>query len=243
MAVVTNRVYPQSKVEKINHRLVSASAQDTVRWAVDAFGDRLSLASSFGAEDMVLVDILARTTASPHIFALDTGRLHQETYDVMAIARARYGIDFEVHFPRTQDVEALVRTKGPNSFYDGIEDRKECCRIRKIEPLARALSTVDAWITGLRSSQSVTRSDMQRVETDEAHGGILKINPLIGWSEDDVWAYIKKNGVPYNSLHTQGFPSIGCVPCTRAVEPGEDLRAGRWWWESPETRECGLHRG
>ena len=222
--------------------LTAAEPEQVLRSAIETYGDRVSLACSFGAEDMVLMDMLCRITDSPRIFFLDTGRLHQETYDLMAVAMQRYGISFEAYFPETDALEALIRAKGPNSFYDSVEDRKECCRIRKVEPLARALTGLDAWITGLRRSQSVTRLDMQTVETDEAHGGILKINPLADWSEEDVWDYIRTNAVPYNALHDKGFPSIGCAPCTRAIEVGEDLRAGRWWWELPEHKECGLHR-
>ena len=227
---------------KLNELVAEMTAEEVLKWAVETFGDRVALASSFGAEDVVLVDMLARTTTKPRIFVLDTGRMHQETYEAVTLARAKYGIAFEFYFPQSEAVEELVRTKGPNSFYESIENRKECCRIRKVEPLGRALSNVDAWITGLRRDQSVTRAELQKVEIDETHGGILKINPLIGWAEEDVWSYIKANGVPYNTLHDKGFPSIGCAPCTRAIQPGEDVRAGRWWWESPEHKECGLHR-
>ncbi len=226
---------------ELNDALRGSDAKGVLRRALDEFGDGLVLASSFGAEDMVLIDMLCRVTDSPRIFFLDTGRLHQETYDLIALARTRYGIGFDVYCPQTEAVERLLRTEGPNSFYDSIEDRKECCRIRKVEPLARALSTARAWITGLRRDQSVTRSDMAVIEVDETHGGIVKINPLSDWSEQDVWDYIRANDVPYNALHDKGFPSIGCAPCTRAIQPGEDLRAGRWWWESPEHKECGLH--
>jgi len=226
---------------ELNDVLSGTDAQSILRWSVDRFRDGLVLASSFGAEDMALIDMLCRITGSPRVFLLDTGRLHQETYDLIALARTRYRLDFEVYYPQTEGVERLLRTEGPNSFYESVEHRKECCRIRKVEPLARALSTADAWITGIRRDQSVTRSDVAVVEVDETHGGIAKINPLINWSEQDVWDYIRANDVPYNALHDRGFPSIGCMPCTRAIQPGEDLRAGRWWWESPEHKECGLH--
>lgn len=229
--------------QELDSRFPQLSGQALVLWAIREFQDKVSLACSFGAEDMALVDMLCRITDSPRVFFLDTGRLHQETYDLMAAAIARYGISFEAYFPQTDLLEALIRAKGPNSFYDSVENRRECCRIRKVEPLARALTGLDAWITGLRRSQSVTRTDMQTVEVDEAHGGILKISPLADWSQEEVWDYMRKNTVPYNALHDKGFPSIGCAPCTRAIEVGEDLRAGRWWWESPEHKECGLHRG
>jgi len=228
-------------VSDLNLRFESAPAPDIVAWALDQFGSRVALASSFGAEDMVLIDMLARINRHARVFFLDTGRLHQETYDLMDEARKRYQMGFEVYFPNTEDVERLVSSKGPNSFFRSVEDRKECCRIRKVEPLRRALSTVDAWMTGLRRSQSVTRANLSLVEIDDSHGGILKVSPLASWSEADVWTYIRENDVPYNRLHDQGYPSIGCAPCTRAVKPGEDIRAGRWWWENPEHKECGLH--
>lgn len=230
-----------SSAHGLGIRFRRALPQEVLEWAVNQFGDRLTLASSFGAEDVVLIDILSKITASPRIFFLDTGRLHQETYDVLERVRSHYGIKVEIFFPETKAVEKLVREKGPNSFYNSVEDRKECCRVRKVEPLSRALVGVDAWITGLRRSQSATRLDLCKIELDKAHGGILKINPLVDWSEEDVWRYIREHDVPYNLLHDRGFPSIGCAPCTRAVMPGEDIRAGRWWWELPEHKECGLH--
>jgi phosphoadenosine phosphosulfate reductase len=233
--------FTSAEVEELNLQFMHTDAKEIIRWAVDRFGESVSLASSFAAEDMVLVDMLAGITKSPRVFLLDTGRLHQETYDVISRARSRYGIEFEFYFPRSEMVEQLLRAKGPNSFYESVENRKECCFARKVEPLNRALSTVDAWITGLRRDQSVTREELRNFEIDEGHDGILKINPLADWTEADIWNYVRANGVPYNSLHDKGFPSIGCAPCTRAIEPGEDVRAGRWWWESPEHKECGLH--
>ncbi len=241
MPYALQRPFAPAEVAAINASLANAGAPEIVRWAAHTFSARVTLACSFGAEDMVLVDLLARAAARPRIFVLDTGRLHQETYDAIEAARARYGLEFEVFCPRADAVEGLLRAKGPNSFYETVENRKECCAIRKLEPLARALSDVDAWMTGLRRAQSVTRTWMGKAAIDAEHGGILKINPLVEWSEADVWAYIRENDVPYNRLHDQGFPSIGCAPCTRAVAPGEGVRAGRWWWESPDTRECGLH--
>ena len=175
------------------------------------------------------------------ILTLDTGRLNEETYEVMDAVRCKYGVTIESYFPNAHDVEDLERTKGFYSFRESVENRKECCGIRKVEPLRRALKGLDAWITGLRRAQSVTRTDLQKIELDEAHPGLYKINPLADWSEKDVWGYIKKNEVPYNRLHDAGYPSIGCAPCTRAVKPGEDIRAGRWWWENPEHKECGIH--
>jgi phosphoadenosine phosphosulfate reductase len=221
--------------------LKGASPQTILEWAVRRFGDRVSLACSLGVEDMAILDMLSRITPAPRVFVLDTGRLHQETYDLMERARDRYGVEFEVYFPAAENVERLVRIKGPNSFYNSLEDRRECCGIRKVEPLSRALAGEDAWITGLRRGQAVTRGALSAVEQDDAHGGIVKISPLADWSDEQVWEYVRSNNVPYHRLHDQGFPSIGCAPCTRAVLPGEDIRAGRWWWENSDQKECGLH--
>lgn len=232
----------QTTVDTLNERFLETSAQNVLKWAVTEYGDKLLLASSFGAEDVVLIEMLRGITESPRVFFLDTGRLHQETYDVVDRVRNSYGIEIEVYFPKTGALETMLRSNGANSFYESVEKRKECCRIRKVESLARALSDADAWITGLRRTQSVTRNDLPVVEVDEAHGGILKINPLALWTEQQVWDYIRANDVPYNSLHSIGYPSIGCAPCTRAIKPGEDTRSGRWWWESPEHKECGLHK-
>ncbi|MBI1909820.1 MAG: phosphoadenylyl-sulfate reductase [Deltaproteobacteria bacterium] len=217
------------------------TAEEVLAWALKKFGDKVALACSFGAEDVALVDMMVKIDPRARIFCLETGRLNPETYDVMDKIRDKYNITIEVMFPNTTAVEKMVRAKGMNLFYDSIENRKECCGVRKVEPLNRALATVDAWITGLRRQQSVTRTAVPKVEIDSAHNNIYKINPLAEWTSEQVWQYIKKNGVPYNILHDKGYPSIGCAPCTRAVKPGEDERAGRWWWENPETKECGLH--
>jgi phosphoadenosine phosphosulfate reductase len=241
MNKMSDKRFTEEDALAVNARFSKASAQEIVAWAAEEFGERAALASSFGAEDVALIDILAGAAKHPRVFVLDTGRLHQETYNIVDQIRSRYEIEIETYFPQTEAIQQLVRAKGPNSFYESIDNRKECCHIRKVEPLARALSGVDAWITGLRRSQSVTRGDLPVVEIDHAHGGILKINPLVDWSEEDVWEYIKKRNIPYNKLHDKGFPSIGCAPCTRAVQPGDDIRSGRWWWESPEHKECGLH--
>ena len=199
-----------------------------------------SFATSLGAEDMVLTDLIARAKAEIEIFTLDTGRLPEETQRVIQAVRHRYGIAIRAFAPERQDVEEYIRANGPNAFYDSIELRKECCRIRKVVPLGRALSGKRAWITGLRREQSATRADLAVREWDADHE-MEKFNPLIDWTTDEIWAYIRAYDVPYNALHDQGYPSIGCAPCTRAITPGEDIRAGRWWWENPETKECGLH--
>ncbi len=200
----------------------------------------LALASSFSIEDMVLTDVILSHVPQIEIFTLDTGRLPGETYDLMQHVRERYGNVVRVYTPATASLENFVNEHGPNAFYHSVELRKRCCQIRKLEPLARALAGKAGWITGLRREQSVTRQGIEAREWDELHG-IYKFNPLLDWSEQDVWAYIRRFEVPYNKLHDQGYPSIGCAPCTRAVSVGEDIRAGRWWWENPESKECGLH--
>ena len=222
--------------------LEAKSAQDVIAWAVGKFGNRITVASSFGLEDVVLIDLFYKADPNTRIFTLDTGRLNNETYQVMDACRAKYpGLNLEVYFPQTQSVQELEEKKGFFSFRESVENRKECCGIRKVEPLGRALGDADAWVTGLRRAQSVTRTDLAKVEIDHGHNDMFKVNPLLDWSEQDLWDYIKENNVPYNALHDQNVPSIGCEPCTRAIKPGEDVRAGRWWWESPDTKECGLH--
>lgn len=200
----------------------------------------LTFANSFGAEDMVLTDLILRHALPIEIFSLDTGRLPAETYTLMAEVEARYATRLKVFFPQADQVEAYVRSHGINAFRDAVDLRKACCAVRKMEPLARALAGKKGWITGLRAAQSVTRSGLALREFDHANG-LEKFNPLADWTEAEVWAYIRINDVPYNALHDQFYPSIGCAPCTRAVALGEDVRAGRWWWENPETKECGLH--
>jgi phosphoadenosine phosphosulfate reductase len=229
-------------VAELPLELERASAEAVVRWALDRFSPRVALACSFQAEESVLIDMMHRLRGADfRVFTLDTGRLNQETYDCMDAIRARYGIRVEVYFPDAAKVENMVRAHGLNLFYHSIEQRKLCCAVRKLEPLGRALENLDAWITGLRREQAATRGGVSKLEMDKDHGGICKLNPLADWSRDQVWNYLRDNNVPFNRLHKQGYPSIGCAPCTRAVKPGEDLRAGRWWWENPETKECGLH--
>jgi phosphoadenosine phosphosulfate reductase len=218
------------------------TAFEIVTWALENYHPRLGLACSFQAEGSVLIDMIYRIRGSDfRIFTLDTGRLNQETYDCMDAIRARYGVGIEVYFPDAMKVQEMVRSHGLNLFYNSVDLRKLCCGVRKVEPLNRALKDLDAWMTGLRREQAVTRADVRKIELDRDHDNIVKINPLADWSYAQVWDYIRKHNVPYNRLHKQGYPSIGCAPCTRAVKPGEDVRAGRWWWENPDTRECGLH--
>ncbi|MHC3993220.1 phosphoadenylyl-sulfate reductase [Thiomicrolovo sp. ZZH C-3] len=228
-------------IETLNRRLAGSSADEVLAYFAQQYGGRIALASSFGAEDQVLTHLLQPHREQIGVFTIDTGRLPYETYDVMDRTNQKYGMNIDVYFPNPSDVEALYKTQGINGFYDSIENRKRCCQARKIAPLRRALQGMEVWITGLRREQSPTRETMRLVEHDEANG-LLKLNPLIEWSEAEVWEHLQANGVPYNRLHDHGYPSIGCAPCTRAVVPGDDIRSGRWWWESPEHKECGLHR-
>jgi phosphoadenosine phosphosulfate reductase len=197
-------------------------------------------ASSLAAEDMVLTDMILRSALPITIFTLETGRLHAETLGMLDTIKEKYAYDVARFRPDPDAVEAYVRSHGLNGFYDSVELRKACCRIRKVDPLQRALEGNTAWVTGQRRAQSSTRTELAIQEADPAHG-MTKFNPLADWTEDDVWHYIRTNDVPYNPLHDRGYPSIGCEPCTRAIEPGEDIRAGRWWWENPDSKECGLH--
>jgi phosphoadenosine phosphosulfate reductase len=217
------------------------SAENILRTSLEQHAGRIALSSSLSIEDQVLTDILVRLDPAARIFTLDTGRLFPETYTLIDRTNKHYGIRIEVFFPEREAVEAMVNGQGINLFYDSLPQRKECCRVRKIEPLKRAFVGLDAWICGLRREQSVTRTEVLPIERDEANG-LVKINPLFDWTEQEVWDYIRTHRVPYNVLHDEGFPSIGCQPCTRAVAPGADARSGRWWWESPEHKECGLHR-
>lgn len=197
-------------------------------------------ANSLGAEDMVLTDLIVRHQINIGIFSLDTGRLPQETYDLMQALGERYGVPLKIYFPDHAAVEQYVAQNGVNGFYDSVESRKACCFVRKVEPLRRALKGKGAWITGMRRDQAVTRGTLE-VSAYDADHGLQKFNPLLDWSNKDVWAYIRQNDVPYNKLHDQFYPSLGCAPCTRSISMGEDIRAGRWWWENPENKECGLH--
>ncbi len=212
-----------------------------MRFFIKNYKDRLGFSTSLGAEDQVITQIIAGIDPDVYMFTLDTGRMFPETYDLLDLTQQRYKVRIKTYFPDQKAVEEMVNSKGINLFYESVGNRKLCCQIRKIEPLKRALESVDFWISGLRREQSVTREDISLIEWDNLNNKI-KINPLINWNIEDLWDYIRQNKIPYNPLHDQGFPSIGCQPCTRATEPGEDIRAGRWWWENPEMKECGLHK-
>jgi len=230
--------FTQEQVDELNSKI--STAKEALQWASDNLHPKVGKASSFAAEDAVMIEMMVKINPKFRFFTLDTGRLPQETYDIIDIVRKKYNITIEVLFPDAKDVQDMVNEKGMNLFYDSVENRKLCCEIRKVRPMNKLLSTLDGWITGLRRDQTENRKDTQIFQIDHGHGGILKINPIINWTWDDVWDYIKKYNLPHNSLLDKGFPSIGCEPCTRAIKPGEDLRAGRWWWEQ-DNKECGLH--
>ena len=229
-------------IEKLSEEFESRSPQEILDWSIKNFGSKIGLASSFGAEDVVLIDMMVKIDkTNTKIFTLDTGRLNKETYFLMDEIRKKYDIQFDVYFPDTSEVEEMVKSKGFNLMYENIENRKLCCGIRKVHPLNRALLNMAGWITGLRRDQSITRSNVNKIELDSSHNNIIKLNPLADWDNDMIWNYIKEHNVPYNQLHDNGYPSIGCEPCTRAINKGDDIRSGRWWWEEPSSKECGLH--
>jgi phosphoadenosine phosphosulfate reductase len=218
--------------------------QEILTWAIKNFHPGIALSCSFGApEGLALLDMMHRIDPRSRVFVLDTGRLPQATYDLIDRVRERYDKEVEVLLPRAEDVQEMVRARGVNLFYESIENRQLCCRLRKVEPLKRHLAGLDAWVSGLRRDQGITRADTPKVEIDYIHGGLVKVNPIADWTRDDVLAYVQAHNVPINRLHAEGYPSVGCEPCSRAVRPGEDERSGRWWWEQPETRECGIHVG
>lgn len=234
------------KQSELLDKFKSIEQSDTkalLKKALELFPGKIALASSFSMEDAVLIDMLMELDSSARVFALDTGRLNDETYRCAEDIRAKYNLKIEWYFPKHSSVEQLVQLKGLYSFRESIENRKECCGIRKVEPLNRALKDLSAWITGQRKAQSQTRAELAVIEIDSTHGDIAKLNPLANWSFEQVKNYVSEKKLPYNSLYDRGYASIGCAPCTRAVKAGEDERAGRWWWENPEHKECGLHVG
>jgi len=231
----------QTEIQTLNEQFSGESTENLLGYFLGRYGCRIALASSLSIEDQMLTDILLKINPQARIFTLDTGRLFPETYNLIDRTNLKYACKIEIFFPETMEVEEMVRSKGINLFYEGIEQRKLCCKVRKINPLKRAFETLDVWISGLRRDQSVTRHELQLIEWGGTNN-LFKINPLINYSEEQVKEYIRKHQVPYNQLHDQGFPSIGCQPCTRAIKPGEDIRGGRWWWENPEHKECGLHK-
>ncbi len=231
--------FTQIQVDELNEKITTA--EDALRWASDNLHPAVAKASSFGAEDSVSIDMMTKINPKFRFFTLDTGRLPKETHEIMDKLRKKYSMHLQVLCPDTAEVEEMVNAKGQNLFYESVENRILCCKVRKVNPTNRILQTLDGWITGIRKDHSKNRNQTQMFQIDEQHGGILKINPIIDWSLEQVMEYIKEHQVPYNTLLNQNYSSIGCAPCTRATKPGEDLRAGRWWWESEGNSECGLH--
>ncbi len=227
-------------IEKLNTKFENGTAQEVLEYFLKEYKRKIALSSSLGTEDQVLTDMVSKIDKNVRIFTLDTGRLFPETYELISETNKKYNIKIEIFFPDYKSVEVMVKEKGINLFYESIENRKLCCHLRKIEPAKRAFKGLDVWICGLRKDQSLDRFYTKMVEWDETNG-LIKVNPLLNWTEKNMWEYIEDNKVPYNVLHDKGFPSIGCQPCTRAVKKGEDIRAGRWWWEESENSECGLH--
>jgi thioredoxin-dependent adenylylsulfate APS reductase len=227
----------QSRAEKLE----KGSADAVLSWALQEFHPRIALSNSLQVEDMVVLDIAHKVNPKVRVFTLDTGRLPQETYEMMDRVRDHYGITLDVLFPDSAAVESMVRAKGPNLFYDSLENRHECCGVRKVKPLQKYLAHFDAWITGLRRDQWASRTNVQKVEIDAANNGIVKVNPIADWGWEQLEKYVADNKVPKHKLYAQGYSSIGCMPCTRPTEPGENPRAGRWWWEDDQKKECGLH--
>lgn len=225
--------------DEVRSQLKHLSTNEGLSWVGNTFGAKAKYSSALGIEDQVITHLIARQNLPIEIFTLDTGRLFQESYDLLDLTRTKYKISIKTYFPNNQQVEKLLTEKGPNSFYTSVENRKECCFIRKVEPLKRALDGTAVWITGIRAEQSANRGQMELVEWDDQHK-VIKYNPLLSWSEQEVLKFVDENKVPVNTLHKKGFPSIGCAPCTRAIAAGEDPRAGRWWWEAT-SKECGLH--
>ena len=241
MTNVPGKRLSKEEAASVNATLEKASPQEVLRWALSTFGTSIALAWS-GAEDVAVLDMMHRIDPkAARAFVLDTGRLNPETYELIDEVQAKYKIRIDILAPDAAAVEKMVAAKGINLFYRSLENRKECCGVRKVEPLNRMLKTLDGWITGLRRTQAVTRGKLSKVEIDFQHDKIVKVNPLADWTTAQVFEYLQANRVPTNKLHSMGYPSIGCAPCTRAVKPGEDERAGRWWWENPESKECGLH--
>lgn len=225
-------------VDRLNAEI--STAKDAVTWASENLHPRVGKASSFGAEDAVLMDMMIKINPQFRFFTLDTGRLPQATHEAIDAARKRYDANITVLFPDAGEVQDMVNSKGMNLFYDSVENRKLCCNIRKVRPMDRTLSTLDGWITGLRRDQTQSRQNASIFQIDKKYDNILKINPIIDWSWDDVWSYIREHKISYNRLLDEGYATIGCEPCTRRVKPGEDIRDGRWWWENG-IKECGLH--
>ncbi len=229
------------QIEQLEKKYRGAKAEEIIQLAIEIFENKLSFATSLSVEDQVVTYMLSMVSSRIDIFTLDTGRLFQETYDTIEKTNKFFNINIRIIFPEKEQVENMVNEKGINCFYENAENRKECCTIRKTKPLLKTLQDYEAWMTGLRREQSVTRFGMKKIEKDTL-SGLVKFNPLADWTEQETYDFIEKHGIPFNELQNKGFRSIGCLPCTRPVNKDDDIRAGRWWWEKPEQKECGLHK-
>ncbi len=239
--LLTKKNLDEYEVGELGLHFEDKPAEEVIRWALGTFHPRIAISSSFQAEDMVTLHIAWKVNPSVRVFTLDTGRLPQQTFDLIDEVRKKYNLNIEIVFPRADEVEGMVNQYGANLFYEDVKLRLLCCEIRKVRPLNEVLGQLDAWITGLRREQWASRVNIRKIEVDSDHGGIIKVNPLADWTHEEVWDYIKSNDIPYNKLYDMGYTSIGCAPCTRPVKPGEPLRAGRWWWEKEAPKECGMH--
>jgi phosphoadenosine phosphosulfate reductase len=233
----------RTQVRQLADEYEHRSAEEVIEWALTTYGRMVAISTSFQADGMVILDIARRVDPGVRVLTIDTGRLPQETYDLIDRVREHYGIPVEVIYPDSQELSKMVSKHGLSPFYESVSLRLLCCNIRKVNPLNLSLKDLHAWITGLRRGQGETRARTQKIEIDAAHGGITKVNPLADWSDEQVWDYVRSNDVPYNELYDKGYTSIGCAPCTRPIEAGEDMRAGRWWWENGMPKECGMHLG
>jgi thioredoxin-dependent adenylylsulfate APS reductase len=231
----------ESQIHAAAERFEHASAQELLEWALDRFHPKMAISAAGGVDGMAIIDMAWRINPAVRVFTLDTGRLPPETYSLFEEVHDKYGIRVELEFPEREQVERMVLVSGPNLMYRSVDDRVRCCEIRKVEPMKRKLATLDAWVSGLRRDQWKTRKAVAKVELDRDHGDVVKLNPLADWTADEVWDYVRKHEVPYHELFDHGYSSIGCAPCTRPVQPGEDERAGRWWWEQDTDKECGIH--
>jgi thioredoxin-dependent adenylylsulfate APS reductase len=231
----------EQEITELAHTYEERPPQDVLRWVLERFGARAALCTSFQADGMAILDMAWRIDPKVRVFTIDTGRLPQETYELLDRVREQYSLEIEVYFPDATQVESIVRRHGTNLFYRDVKLRLLCCQARKVLPLRRVLAALDAWVTGLRRDQSSTRAAIRKIEIDQEHGGLIKVNPLANWTEKAVWDYIRTYNVPYHPFYDQGYTSIGCAPCTRPTAAGEDPRAGRWWWESGVDKECGMH--
>lgn len=237
----TQERFSEQELANINGRFEMVGTEDVLKWVDEIFGTDAVQMSSFGLEDVALYDMFWRVNPKARVMTLDTLRLPTETYTLFDQFQLRYRVEIEAQYPNLEDVRTMIKERGFNLFYRGVQNRKRCCGVRKVDPLNKALNGVAAWVTGLRRDQGMDRGSIDLVEWDEAHNN-YKINPLANWTFEQVREYVDANDVPYNELHDRGYPSLGCAPCTRAIEPGEDIRAGRWWWEGdPDAKECGLH--